>query len=87
MVTTSAAQLPETPAGNPVTEAPVAPVVAKVMAVRAVLIHLVWLLVPAPELSVMVLSDVTKTSVAAEVAEHPFPSVAVTVYEPLVDAE
>jgi hypothetical protein len=51
--------MPVTPAGKPLTLAPVAPVVVKVMAVRAVLIHFVWLLVPAPELKVIVLSGVT----------------------------
>ncbi len=44
MVTTFAAQEPVTPAGKPVTVAPVAPVVAKVMLVNGELIQTVWLM-------------------------------------------
>ena len=46
IVTVFTAQVPVTPAGNPVKVAPVAPVVAKVMLVIAELIQTVWL-VPA----------------------------------------
>ncbi len=42
MVTTFAAQDPVTPAGKPVTVAPVAPVVAKVILVNGALIQTVW---------------------------------------------
>ena len=48
-----------TPAGKPLKVAPVAPVVAKVIFVSAVLIHLVWLFVPAPDDNVIVLFAVT----------------------------
>ena len=41
MVTVLADHVPVTPAGNPVTVAPVAPVVARVMAVMAVFTHTV----------------------------------------------
>ena len=41
MVATLADQLPVTPAGNPLNVAPVAPVVAKLILVIAVLIHVV----------------------------------------------
>ena len=54
MVTTLAAQFPVTPAGKPLKVAPVAPVVEYVILVMAVLIHLVWLLVPAADVSVIV---------------------------------
>ena len=46
MVTTFAAQEPVTPAGKPAKVAPVAPVVARVILVMALLIQTVWL-VPA----------------------------------------
>ena len=59
MVTTSAAQLPVTPAGKPVTVAPVATVVTYVIFVIAVLIQTVCTSVPTAELSVIVLSGVT----------------------------
>ena len=59
IVTTFDAQLPFTPAGKPLKVAPVAPVVAYVMVVKAVLIQRVWILLPVPELSAMVLSGVT----------------------------
>ena len=59
IVTTLDAQLPVTPAGKPVTVAPVAPVVAYVILVMAVLIHKVWLFVPTPEVNVIVLFGVT----------------------------
>ena len=71
MVTTSAAQLPVTPAGRPVTVAPVAPVVAYVIFVMAVLIHRVCASVPATELSVMVLSGVTVMEPVADTVPHP----------------
>ncbi len=59
MVTTPPAKEPVTPAGKPVTVAPVAPVVVYVMLVIAVLIQTVCALVPAAELNVIVLSGVT----------------------------
>jgi hypothetical protein len=77
IVTTFAAQTPDTPAGNPVTVAPVAPVVANVIFVINVLIHKVWLFVPAPELNVTVLLGVT-VIVPVAVAT-PQPPVSVTV--------
>ncbi len=55
MVTTFPEKLPETPAGRPLNVAPVAPVVAYVMSVMAVLMHNVWTLVPTAELSAIVL--------------------------------
>ena len=58
MVITLPAQFPLTPAGNPTKVAPLAPVVAYVMLVMAVLIHLVWLLVPAAEDRARVFSGV-----------------------------
>ena len=59
MVATLAAQLPVTPAGNPLKVAPVAPVVAYVMVVIGVLIQTVCALVPAAEVKVTVLFAVT----------------------------
>ena len=53
MVTTFAAQAPETPAGNPLKVAPEAPMVVQVMLVIAVLLHLVCALVPAAELKLI----------------------------------
>ena len=50
---------PVTPAGNPVTVAPVASVVAYVMFVIAVLMHRVCALVPAAELKAIVLFGLT----------------------------
>jgi hypothetical protein len=50
---------PVTPAGKPVTFAPVASVVAYVMFVIAVLMHRVCALVPAAELKAIVLFDLT----------------------------
>jgi len=54
-----AAQLPVTPAGNPLKVAPVAPVVEYVMLVMAVLIQTVCALVPAADVKVIVLFGVT----------------------------
>ena len=62
MVTTFAAQEPVTPAGKPVTVAPVAPVVANVMLVNGELIQTVRLL-PAET----VFNGLTVTVVAAQV--------------------
>ena len=59
IVTTLTAQFPVTPAGNPEIVAPVAPVVEYVIFVIAVLIHLVWLFVPAAEVRVTVFAAVT----------------------------
>jgi len=59
IVTVLAAQLPVTPLGNPLTEAPLAPVVVYVIPVIAVLIHLVWASVPAAEVNTTVLFGVT----------------------------
>src|SRR5689334_17235093 len=61
MVTTPDAQLPVTPAGNPENVAPVAPVVAYVILVMAVLIHTVCVLVPAVEVKLAVVSGFTVT--------------------------
>ena len=55
IVTTLADQLPVTPAGKPLNVAPVAPVVEYVILVIDVLIQGVWALVPAAEVSAMVL--------------------------------
>ena len=71
MVTTSAAQLPVTPAGRPVTVAPVAPVVAYVIFVMAVLMHTVCASVPTAELNVMVLSGVTVIVPVVDTVPHP----------------
>ena len=59
IVTTFEAQLPVTPAGNPLNVAPVAPVVAYVMALIDEVIQIAWLFVPAAEVSIMVLFGVT----------------------------
>ena len=85
MVTILEAQIPLTPSGNPLKLAPVAPVVVKVIGVRAVLIHFVWLLVPAPELKVIVLSGVTVIVPVAVIV--PQPPVKVTVYGKDPDTE
>ena len=58
-MTTLAAHAPATPAGKPVTVAPVAPVVVYVMFVIGVLIHTVCASVPTAELSTTVLFAVT----------------------------
>ena len=67
MVTTFPDQLPLTPAGNPVTVAPVAPVVAYVILVIAVLMHLVCASVLAAELKLIVLFTLVKAGMAVEV--------------------
>ena len=72
-----AAQLPVTPAGSPLKVAPVAPVVEYVMLVIAVLIQTVCALVPAAEVSVMVLFGVTVIVPVA--VTTPQPPVKVTV--------
>jgi len=77
MVTTLAAHKPVTPAGSPVTVAPVAPVVVYVILVIAVLIHLVCALVPAAEVRVTVLLAVTV--IVPVVVITPQPPVRVTV--------
>ena len=59
IVTTLADQLPVTPAGRPVTVAPVAPVVEYVILVIAVLVHKVCAVVPAADVNVTVLFAVT----------------------------
>ena len=71
MVTIFAAQLPLVPAGNPVTVAPVAPVVAYVIFVMAVLIHTVCASVPAAELRMMVLSGFTVMVPVVEIVPQP----------------
>ena len=58
MVTALASQPPDTPGGNPLKLAPVAPMVEYVMGVMAVLMQAACALVPAAEDSVMVLSGV-----------------------------
>ena len=57
IVTAFEAHEPETPAGKPVTVAPVAPVVAKVIEVIAVLIHVVLLLPAATVLSALTVME------------------------------
>ena len=59
IVTTPPTKLPVTPPGKPLKVAPVAPVVPYVMLVIAVLIQTVCALVPAAEVSVIVLFGVT----------------------------
>ena len=59
IVTTLAAQLPLTPAGNTLKVAPVAPVVEYVILVIAVLIQTVCALVPGADVSVIVLFALT----------------------------
>ena len=55
MVTTFDVQLPVTPVGRPEKTDPVAPVVANVMLLNAVLIHKERLLLPAPDVNKIVL--------------------------------
>jgi hypothetical protein len=71
MVTVLLAQLPLTPAGSPLTVAPVAPVVVYVILVIAVLIQRVWLFVPAAELNVIVLFALTLIVPVAFTLPHP----------------
>ena len=71
MVTVLVAQEPVTPAGNPVMVVPVAPVVAYVILVMAVLIHLVCVLVPAADVNVMVLLGVTVMVPVVLIVPHP----------------
>jgi hypothetical protein len=71
------AQLPVTPAGNPVTVAPVALVVEKVMSVSGVLIHLVGFLMPDATVGAIVPSAVTV--IVPVVVTVPHPPVKVTV--------
>jgi hypothetical protein len=77
IVTTLAAQLPVTPAGKPLTVAPVAPVVEYVIFVIAVLIHTVCAMVPPAEVNVIVLFGVTVIVPVAVIV--PQPPVKVTV--------
>ena len=65
------AQFPVTPAGNPENVAPVAPVVEYVIFVIAVLIHRVWLFVPAAEVRVTVFAGVTVIVPLAVIVPHP----------------
>ena len=71
MVTTLAAQVPLTPAGRPVTFAPVAPVVLYVMLVSAVFAQRVCVVVAAAELSVIVFAGFTVTVPVAVAVPHP----------------
>ena len=71
MVTTFPVHEPDTPVGKPVTDAPVAPVVANVMFVIALFIHTVWL-VPAAT----VFNGVTVT------VQVPVDTVAVVLHKP-----
>ncbi len=71
IVATFAAQLPVTPAGKPVNVVPVAPVVAYVMFVIAVLTHSTWLSVPTAELNAIELSGVTVIVPVAFTAPQP----------------
>ena len=59
IVTMLDAQLAFTPAGRPEKVAPVAPVVEYVIVVIGVLTHTVWLLVPTPEVRLIVLVGLT----------------------------
>ncbi|NBW33316.1 MAG: hypothetical protein EBR22_05110 [Cytophagia bacterium] len=59
IVSTLEFHVPATPGGSPETSAPVAMVVLKVMLVKAVLIQTTGLLLPAPELKVIVLFGLT----------------------------
>jgi hypothetical protein len=65
------AQLPVTPAGNPVTVAPVALVVEKVMSVSGVLIHLVGFLMPDTTVGTIVPSAVTVIVPVVVTVPHP----------------
>lgn len=72
MVTTLAAQLPVTPAGRPVTVAPVAPVVAYVILVIGVLTATVCVLVPGAEVRDTVLvADTVMVPVALMLPQPP----------------
>ena len=71
IVTTLTAQFPVTPAGSPEKVAPVAPVVEYVIFVIAVLIHRVWLFVPAAEVRVTVFAAVTVIVPVALTVPHP----------------
>ena len=62
IVTTFDAQFPVTPEGSPLKLTPVAPVVAYVILVSAVLTHTVCASVPTAELNVIVLSALTVTA-------------------------
>jgi hypothetical protein len=77
MVTTLDDQLPVTPVGKPLNVAPVAPVVEYVILMIGLLIHTVWLSVPVPELSVIVLLGVTV--IVPDAVIVPQPPVKVTV--------
>jgi hypothetical protein len=77
IVTAFDTQTPETPAGSPVTVAPVAPVVEYVILVIAVLMQTVWLSVPAAEVSAIVLFELTVIVPLAVIV--PQPPVSVTV--------
>jgi hypothetical protein len=77
IVTTLANQLPATPVGKPLNVAFVAPAVEYMIFVIGVLIHTVCALVPAAEVSVMVLFGVTVIVPLAVII--PQPPVKVTV--------
>ncbi len=79
MVNTFADQEPVTPAGNPVTVAPVAPVVAYVTLVSAVLIQSVWLFVPVADVKLIVLVGLTAIVPVAVFVPPVHPPVIVTV--------
>jgi hypothetical protein len=64
-------QPPVTPAGSPETVAPVAPVVEYVIVVIAVLMHRIWLFVPAAEVRVIVFAGVTVIVPVALTVPHP----------------
>ena len=71
IVTTLAAQVPVTPAGNPLNVAPVAPVVLYVIFVIGVLIHTVCEVVDPADVRVMVLFGVTVIVPVAVMLPHP----------------
>ena len=71
IVTALDAQLPFTPVGKPEKVAPVAPVFEYVIFVIAVLMHRVWLFVPAAEVKVTVFDGVTVIVPVALTVPHP----------------
>ena len=77
MVATLFNHAPDTPAGKPLKVAPVAPVVEYVMLVMAVLMGIVWAVVPTAEVSVTVL--VGKTVIVPVAVIFPQPPIKVTV--------
>jgi hypothetical protein len=71
IVTTFEAHVPLTPAGRPVTVAPVALVVEYVILVTGELIQTVWAIVPAAEVRLIVLTGLTVIEPDAVTAPQP----------------